>query len=362
VSGARPKLLMTLFSPLICLSGLSCDGEPEGPSAGAGLSAASQGPLSGVSLNAGQLGAPVAGGGADASLPNAGSAAAGESVSESAGESAGELAVGGVGGGGAGAGQPGGAEVISCDEGVACGVSCVDTNSDPSNCGGCGRTCVIPNATAGCVAAQCVIERCDLNHVDRDGQLSNGCELESSCVEGGACLSECGSEGLSSCLGDEERCLPPEERCNLIDDDCDGSCDEGWEALGCRSPVHRGYGNGYHIYSTNLEQVRQNGAVEAERFFYLSSLELPNSRPVFFCRDANNRPFLSNLTDCGVPRAPEATLGFWLAASSCGAQPLYHLLGGNGGDYFYTTSATERDYALSLGFQDRGVAGYIWLP
>jgi|GEM_PF-1241777 len=265
-------------------------------------------------------------------------------------------------GGVAGASSAGARPPVSCDEGSPCGVSCVDLDSDPNNCGGCGRTCVIPNASARCASGQCQVASCEPGYLDQDGALDNGCELESDCVEGAGCLTSCGSDGVERCEEGVTSCEAPQETCNLIDDDCDGSCDEGWQALGCRTPIHRGYGNGYHIYSSDLTVVSQNGTVESQSYFYLSNVEVPNSRPVFFCRSAMNKPFLSSLTDCGVPRAPEGVLGFWLSAPACGATPLYHLVTPNEGDFFYTISAGERDHAVSLGFQDRGVAGYVWLP
>ena len=100
--------------------------------------------------------------------------------------------------------------------------------------------------------------------------------------------------------------------------------------------------------------------LERENYFFVYANEVPNGRPVFFCRNANNYPFLSSQTDCGVGRAPLLTLGFWVPEPACGASPLYHLSHPNG-DFFYTISAGERDNAVSAyGYADQGIVGYIW--
>ena len=94
---------------------------------------------------------------------------------------------------------------------------------------------------------------------------------------------------------------------------------------------------------------------------YLYQEAVPNTRPVFYCETREGRPFLSNQTDCGINRSPLNNLGFWLAAPTCGASPLYHLKNA-ANDFFYTTSSAERDSAIGLGYTDQGVVGYIWLP
>ncbi len=252
---------------------------------------------------------------------------------------------------------------IDCGELTLCGSICVDESNDPQNCGGCGRTCVIPNASASCVDGQCLLNECQRSYFDVDQDLSNGCEAFNDCVAGESCMSSCGSEGVSECVNAQSQCIPPAETCNLQDDDCDGSCDEDWQALNCRVGIHRGYGQGEHIYSNELNVVSNSThRLEFENYFYLAAETLPNSRPVFYCKTSANKPFLSTQTDCGINRAPLRNLGFWLASPECGASPLYHLKLSDDRDFFYTTSANERDHAVGLGYQDQGVVGYIWLP
>ena len=83
---------------------------------------------------------------------------------------------------------------------------CVDKQTDPDNCGACGRRCRYPNATGECVAGVCRMADCNPGYWDEDGSELTGCEYE------------CGPTDGSP---------PPAESCNLRDDDCDGDTDEG---------------------------------------------------------------------------------------------------------------------------------------
>ncbi len=76
-------------------------------------------------------------------------------------------------------------------------------DSDPANCGSCGRTCRFSHAMGACTAGACVLGDCDPGFVDADGNPANGCEY--TCIPA----------------------TPPTETCNLRDDDCDARIDEG---------------------------------------------------------------------------------------------------------------------------------------
>ena len=76
--------------------------------------------------------------------------------------------------------------------------------SDPSNCGACGVVCSFPNAVSACVAGSCRVARCEAGFINEDGDLENGCEASCTPSEGGV------------------------EVCNAVDDDCDGTVDEGF--------------------------------------------------------------------------------------------------------------------------------------
>ena len=80
---------------------------------------------------------------------------------------------------------------------IECGGDCVDTTTDPNNCGLCGKICAgKPNATAFCAGSQCGI-RCDSGYsqcggscVDTQtnknhcGQCNNKCQGNKMCNAG----------------------------------------------------------------------------------------------------------------------------------------------------------------------------------
>ncbi|RMH40294.1 MAG: hypothetical protein D6689_14200 [Deltaproteobacteria bacterium] len=132
-----------------------------------------------------------------------------------------------------------------------------DTLSDPANCGACGNQCSFPHAAATCAAGTCAMGACEPNFYDIDGNPNNGCEY--ACVATGAEVCDgvdndcdgavdegnpgggapCGTDqgacefGTTDCVGGSIVCTggvgPQPETCNGIDDDCDGTPDNGFD-------------------------------------------------------------------------------------------------------------------------------------
>lgn len=245
---------------------------------------------------------------------------------------------------------------------VTCGSICADLGTDVSNCGLCGRTCIIANAQAGCVAGECVNAACDQGFSDCDGLLANGCEAPVECG-GGPCMTRCGSTGVARCSGTcESVCSAPLETCNAIDDNCDGQCDEG-PLAGCRIPVHRSVSPTLgHFYTTDLVEAASGDlSIEAQDFYFLYAEATDGLVVLFRCLKGNNRRFYTSSTDCEGTGAPELTMGYMAAEQQCGAVPLYRVHQPASDDHFYTLSAAERDNAVTnLGYQDQGITGYVW--
>jgi hypothetical protein len=96
-----------------------------------------------------------------------------------------------------------------------------DLGTDVNNCGGCGNVCHTGNAEPACLLGRCAIRACPAGMVDADHDPRDGCEYA---------------------------CVPaadPTEICDGVDDDCDGSVDEGFDILsdldhcgGCDQPCH----------------------------------------------------------------------------------------------------------------------------
>jgi hypothetical protein len=147
-----------------------------------------------------------------------------------------------------------------CEPGlINCSGSCVDTSMDAENCGECGNACEAPrNAEPMCVAGECSFE-CFPGWSDINGDPSDGCEVECTFVSAEevcngiddncngsidegfdcpmnretACTTTCGSIGTGICGLDcryptAANCHAPAETCNGVDDDCDGAADNGF--------------------------------------------------------------------------------------------------------------------------------------
>ncbi len=260
-----------------------------------------------------------------------------------------------------GSGNPSGTQPVDCDPGVTqCGVLCVDLQTDADNCGDCGISCVVPNAEASCEAGSCAVGPCEPGWLDCDGAEANGCEAEVDCSQGVACETECGSQGTLSCGTCEAVCELPAEVCNLVDDDCNGACDDG-PIEGCRQPVHRANGPNGHYYTTVLAETSQEGrSLEAQDYWFMYTEQQPGMQPLHRCSLGDGRFFLTAHNGCEGGGAIDATLGFIAADPGCGATELYRLVS-PAGRHFYTVSSGERDNAVNnLGFTFEAVSGFVW--
>jgi len=144
-----------------------------------------------------------------------------------------------------------------------------DLQIDPSNCGSCGFTCVFFQGQGSCVGGSCELSSCNAGYVDKDGNPNNGCEClisnpvdlcdgvdsdcdgqidedapagaacytnPSGCVEAPpgvfTCVGECHA-GQFGCVGGIDQCTaeqgPVGEVCNGLDDDCNGTVDDGFD-------------------------------------------------------------------------------------------------------------------------------------
>jgi Putative metal-binding motif len=131
--------------------------------------------------------------------------------------------------------------------------------TDPNNCGTCGRTCSFANATATCAASTCAMGACLPNFYNVNGSPADGCEygclltnggvetcdgIDNNCdgtvdngnpgggVSCGTNTGECTAGttactlGTLDCVGDVGSAA---ETCNNLDDDCNGAVDNGFD-------------------------------------------------------------------------------------------------------------------------------------
>ncbi len=111
-----------------------------------------------------------------------------------------------------------------------CGGACVDTDSDPSHCGGCANACNLPNAMAGCTKGACTVAQCTGGFTDCNGDPKDGCEADT--MNDSA---NCGGCGMACPLGPNAatvvcgggKCVI--SACMPSFGDCDGDAKDGCE-------------------------------------------------------------------------------------------------------------------------------------
>ena len=134
----------------------------------------------------------------------------------------------------------------------------IDFARDVDHCGRCNAACVFAHAEPACDQGVCVVVSCMAGFGDANGVAADGCEctlageetcngadddcdgrvdegfaLGAPCLVGsGACVARgalvCGDDGGLAC--DAPPIEPQPELCNGLDDDCDGSVDETFDA------------------------------------------------------------------------------------------------------------------------------------
>ncbi|RLB57422.1 MAG: hypothetical protein DRJ42_00345 [Deltaproteobacteria bacterium] len=119
-----------------------------------------------------------------------------------------------------------------CD-GVSSNGCETDTGSSGSvnNCGGCGARCLVTNGTPACNSGVCAIASCNSRYADCLGGYSNGCETRL------ASLTDCGGCGITCSLNNATATCAAGS-CAVA------SCDAGWadcsggSADGCETPIN----------------------------------------------------------------------------------------------------------------------------
>jgi len=274
----------------------------------------------------------------------------------------------GVGGDGTGATGTGGS---------GGGVGGTGTGGSGASGGGAGGSGAAGASGGAGGSGGCGVESCNNLDDNCNGQIDEG--LSQTCTT--ACGSgtqsckagvwgACSAQQPINCLNystckTESQCVPscpaaPSEACNLTDDNCDNNCDD---FAGCRSGVHRSYGNAEHFYTTSLTEAQCCGyKLENQDFFYLYKAQTSSLVAFYRCLLANGKHFYTKSSTCegSAGSKMESVLGYIANGAVCGSVPLYRTSHSNG-EHFYTTSLAEKNNAVAnLGYKDEGIAGYVW--
>ncbi|MEZ4406312.1 MAG: hypothetical protein R3A52_07550 [Polyangiales bacterium] len=117
---------------------------------------------------------------------------------------------------------------------------CVDTATDPNNCGACGRSCGFANATPSCASGACALGACNTGFANCDGAPMNGCEVNtaSSLNHCGGCAQRCDGVQNAARVCQGGRC--DYTACEMGFGDCDNDRANGCEANLRASVAHCG--------------------------------------------------------------------------------------------------------------------------
>ncbi|MFT5356777.1 MAG: hypothetical protein ACI9KE_004003 [Polyangiales bacterium] len=263
------------------------------------------------------------------------------------------------------------------DDGIVCGEV---SHSDWSACSGFTGTCGnegqrTRNAThLECQSGACAPRGDTENEACSRNTNGNGCSA-TTCGEYGACGGfadrcdlggtqsrtctdhECGGGSCGDTDRDEDRACARTltETCgDLIDTDCDGTCDEG-----CRIPIHRGVRGNDHFYTRSRSELTGAGYGYEGVAFYVYAASHSGLVPLFRCRTGSDH-FVSVSSSC-EGTAVEGTLGYVRLPNqpSCGSVVLYRLAWSAGPDHFFTTSTAERSAAIPP-YVSESNAAQVW--
>lgn len=158
-----------------------------------------------------------------------------------------------------------------------------------------------------------------------------------------------------------DACTPREETCDLIDNDCDGACDEG-EVAACFHSIRRFRYENNHIYVSPTEDpwdvLGLPPTAFVNEFFAFSVASEPHMGlvPLYRCQTPA-LTFLSNDIDCersgGTASAP---LGYITRGPVCGALPLVRYEHATTGSHLYLKEGSEVPANYVMGT----AVGYVW--
>ncbi|MEZ4410432.1 MAG: hypothetical protein R3A52_28715 [Polyangiales bacterium] len=231
-----------------------------------------------------------------------------------------------------------------------------------------GRFRVVARGRWSDAAGAHTIEQRALTGFVEGQRLSLPMTLDVRCVDDDRCIDDftCAPTGCAPARRDASSLRPindgegpPSDPCAARGDGCSELCRDS-----TRIATRRAYAaeTGY-VYRRPDGPLPPGARLEASVAFYVNTTARADLLPLHECRFAIGKLFLSLSPICDNVAQSNGVVGYVLpptATGRCGAVPLYGAYHVEQGNAFFSTDASERDAALTRGYEDQGVVAYVW--
>jgi hypothetical protein len=140
--------------------------------------------------------------------------------------------------------------------------------------------------------------------------------------------------------------------------------------VGTLKPLYRMVNGMSHLFTTSFDETQQAKAkgFQSEGIgYFVAKTQIANTVPLYRLHNATTGDHFYTRDEAEARAAAaqsgytnEGVAGYIAASQIAGTVPLYRLQFATNNQHFYTTDASERSRAMSQGWKDEGIAGYVW--